>query len=116
MSRTDLPRRIFSMLVQEILTLLPDLTVILQLADELPEVAVIFAVPELLAVTTPSEFTEATEESELDHLTEPPLALIASWLPVYMVSEVVERLMLPEDEPPPDDELPPEELFFSMVM
>jgi hypothetical protein len=70
------------MLVQEMFTLLPDLTVTLQLAEELPEVAVIFAEPELLAVTTPFEFTVATDVSELDHLTEPPLAVMASWLPV----------------------------------
>ena len=66
------------MLLQEILTLLPDFTVTLQLAEELPEAAVIFAEPALFAVTTPSELTVATEVSELDHLTEPPLAVIAS--------------------------------------
>ena len=68
-SRTDLPRRMFSISEQEILTLLPDLTVMLQLAESLPDFAVIFAVPALLAVTTPSELTEATELSELLHVT-----------------------------------------------
>ena len=80
---TDLPQPIFEMLVLEIFTLLPDFMVTLQLAETLPEVAVIFADPADFAVTTPFESTVATEVLELVQLTElAPLAVIASLLPV----------------------------------
>jgi hypothetical protein len=58
------------MLEFEILTDEPDLTVIAQLTDFEPDVALIVAVPDFLAVTTPFELTVATEVSELLHVTE----------------------------------------------
>lgn len=45
-------------------------TVTLMEAVFVPALAVIVAVPAFLAVTVPSEATEATESSELDHETD----------------------------------------------
>ena len=50
---TDLPLLIFEMFVEEIFTEYPDITVILQVAEEVDEAALIVVEPLALAVTTP---------------------------------------------------------------
>ena len=96
-SSTDFPLRILLIEVKEILTALPDLTVILQVADFEPEVALILAEPLFFAVTTPFESTVATEVFELVHLTElAPVAVIANLFPTYIVSLVEESLIEPD--------------------
>ena len=62
---TDFVLLRLEILLFEILTLVPFLTVILQLTEFEPDFAVILAVPAFLAVTTPLELTVATDESEL---------------------------------------------------
>ena len=68
--------------VEEIFTEVPDLTVILQVAEFDPDTALIFAEPLAFAVTTPFESTEATDLFELLHLTGlAPVAVIANLFP-----------------------------------
>ena len=79
---TDLSKLKFEMFVLDIFTFEPLLTLSLQLAEYLPEEAVMVAEPDDFALTIPFESTEATELSELDHFTESEhLAVMASLLP-----------------------------------
>ena len=97
LSSTDFPLLRLLIEVDEILTVLPDLTVILQVTELEPDVALISAEPLFLAVTTPFESTVATEVSELLHFTElAPVAVIANLLPTYIVSLVSESFIVPE--------------------
>ena len=92
-----MPLRILLIVLEEILTEVPDLTVILQVAEFEPDTALISAVPLAFAVTTPFVSTVATEVFELVHLTElAPVAVIANLFPTYIVSLVEESLIEPD--------------------
>ena len=100
------------MFVEEIFTEYPDITVILQVAEDVEEAALIVVEPLAFAVTTPCESTDATLEFALVHLTvDAPVAVIANLLPIKIVWLEAESFTLPavgfvsEPELPPEDEL-----------